>query len=377
MFTMALSFLLFIGAILLAVLAYVLGLMAVRRHLGVRHQNIYNAIFQCILASVLDLGMIFFSIAFCTAATSDALRLRGHGTPNQFLESVSSAFGTGNVDNATLYGLIIPALSWATAHAVVVLGLLVARSVYQAVQARRSAQATEPDTEAHREAKTQFEGAVTAAFGYGVVLGLAYWAFRIVVTFDTLLVRYQIIHSSKALTRALGKDWMARLNEQQLYAKLGSSFLGQIVVHAGLFYVAALLVTAFLMVVALHNLTHHLNSLPRRRYMPGAPPLDMPAGVWNGTPVTVQAGGAPFGGNGHGPNTTVGNGTRTGARPAETEWYRAATDPAVSNGTAAPTGQPAPTPVEHHAQQAAVDVPLQAPPAAETELERLTLAPSE
>ena len=312
---MAGAFLSAIAVLMLLALMYVGGLVVVRRTAGDHHQALYNAVGQVILAIILDFMVLYFSISFCTSSIKDALRLRGAGQPNMLLESVSESFGGGGIDIATLWGLIIPAISWTCAHAVVLGGLMVSRYAFAVL----TAYASRTNADEGRRLTPELLHIWGRAAGYVALLALALYAFARVVTFDTLLVQYQIINSSRYLKKLLGIDWMAHLSHDQLMKRLGGTFVGQVVVHAGTFYVITLLVAAFVVVVALHNLLESVRRLPRRPYQPRPPSLppdspraplarpvvgDAPGGPSAGpaTPPTgMEPGGEPPDNDGEGP----------------------------------------------------------------------------
>lgn len=265
---MATALLSAIGVLVLALLVYVIGLAVVRRTLGERYQNLYNAFGQAALAIAFDFVVIYFSVSFCTASIKYALRIRGGASPNQVLDSVMKSFGGSGLDNPTLFGLVIPAVSWVVAHIVILGLLLTARYVYAAVQAHVGGGNDERGAE---------PGAALdwlRAAGAAAVSGAFIYFFSWVVGLDALLLRYQIISNSRALKTLLGTGWEARLSQADLVQKLGHTFVGQIVIHVGAFYVITLLVAAFVIVIALHNLFATIRRLPPgRRYTTTAPLL--------------------------------------------------------------------------------------------------------
>lgn len=262
---MASALLAAIGVLLLLFLAYIGGLIYVRRIGGERYQNLYNAIGQAALAIAFDFVVLYFSISFCTAGLKYALRMRSGGSANQVLDSMMQSFGGKGLDNPTIFGLIIPAVSWIVAHVVIVGLMLTIRYIYTAMHARTPQAVADGAVASFVWLQAGVAGALSATFGY---------FFRWVVGFDALLLRYQIISQSRVLKDLLGSGWEARLSQDELVQKLGHTFIGQIVIHAGAFYVITLLVAAFVMVVAMHNLFSAIQRLPRgRAYQVTAPVL--------------------------------------------------------------------------------------------------------
>jgi hypothetical protein len=273
------------GAVILIVLVFVTGLLVIRRTSGQRAQTVYMGVGQFIGAALLDCLLLYFSITFSTAALSDAVRMRGSGTQNAVLTDLADALGGTSPDAATLWGLLIPFLSWVAAHGVALCALLVLRYGYAWLRMRRPA-------EGMQAAPVDF----VAQLG-GTIVGLVVFVvfFVKVVAFDCLLIRYQMINSSTALRKALGKGWESSMSQDVLIERLSSTFYGQIVVHAGDFYVVALLMMALVMVIASHNLMRAISLTRRRAYVVPPPP---PLGAVPPLPAAAQGPGAapPTGG---------------------------------------------------------------------------------
>lgn len=270
---MAQSLLTAIGCVFLCAFAYICGAVFVRRFFSPRAAALYHGVGQLCVCMVLDLMVIYFSITFCTASIRQALRLRDGGTPNALLDDLMSLFGGASIDPATLWGVIIPFITWVVAHALVYAILEVSRYSYAAVHAqmaRGAGDAAGPNVAPLLWLRTG--GWIAAAGVVGVL-------FHEVVRFDSLLLRFQIVSSSKTLGKLLGKGWEARMSEDRLNAVLGNSFLGQIALHSGTFYVIMLIIAAFGMVISIHNLRRVLQPEPRPLELPPPPPPAPPTPV--------------------------------------------------------------------------------------------------
>jgi len=259
-----------LGVLVAAAVVFVIGLAVVRRWRGEAGQGLYIAIGLFLLALSLDFVVLYFSVSFCTASLKDALRLRGSGTANPLLDDLMRTFGGRGLDIGTLWGVIIPAVSWVSAHGVALAAFWLMRSGYGLIRAH----ATPSEGDARPAPDLGRIWAYLAGSSLGLVLAIV--VFNAVVSFDSLLIRYQIISSSRVLKAQLGDNWEARLGQEELLQKLGSSFLGQIVLHAGTFYVVTLLVSAAVMVAALHNLVFQVGRIRRPLPLPVAPPTPPP-----------------------------------------------------------------------------------------------------
>jgi len=258
------------GLLLLLIFVYVAGLTLFRARFGNRRPVLYHAVWQTLLAGIVDLLVIFFSISFCTSSIKDGLRLRGSAAPNILLTELTETFGIENLDLATVWGIIIPIMSWLSAHGVVLGALLTARYGFAALAAHLSS----TGEEARAELVTRLHQHWARLAGAIAGLGVSLWFFRRVIRFDTFLIQYQMINSSRALKGLLGADWKM-LTTEELRKALSGSFIGEIVIHAGSFYVVSLMVAAILMVISLHNLREGAMTLPAMRYRPEPPPLPL------------------------------------------------------------------------------------------------------
>ena len=265
---MIVAFLSAAGLILFLILVYVAGLTLFRSRFGNRRPVLYHAVWQCLLAGIVDLLVIYFSISFCTSSIKDGLRLRGSAAPNMLLSELTETFGIEDLDLATVWGIIIPIMSWLSAHGVVLGALLTARFGFATLTAHLALTGEEGRGELVGRVQQHWSRLAGAAAG----LGISIWFFRKVIRFDTFLIQYQMISSSKALKGMLGADWRS-LSTQGLKQVLSGSFIGEIVIHAGEFYVVALMIAAVLMVISLHNLREGAVALPTARYRPVPPPL--------------------------------------------------------------------------------------------------------
>lgn len=269
-----------VGIVILA-LAFVVGLAYIRQRRGPRQQNFYMATTQFIGALLFDLMVFYFSVSFCTSALKESLRLRGRDAPNPLMEDFWRRLGSSGLDLASQWGFITPIMSWITAHALVIALVLTIRHLSGILQSAAA------------------DGEAAPAPNYsgllGSVAGLvgSFVVFWYTVRQDVFLVRYQIISSSRPLRQMLGDDWEGRLTPDEVIEILRQSFVGQLALHSGAFYVITLLVAAWLIVTTVPNLIRAIDRLPRgNQYvvqplqLPGAqpPPLAVPPGA-AGPPV--------------------------------------------------------------------------------------------
>lgn len=287
------AFLLGIVSLIGVVLVYILGCAMVRRFAGDRPHVMYHAVGQFILALMLDLVVIYFSVSFCTSSLKQALKLRGSTASNMLVdETMTRLGGTGDsLDIGSLWGLIVPIISWVCAHIVILSALLLVRYVVMAI----SRQTVRTATQGGADQRSAITHPLYYAAGALSLLGVGGYWFKKAVDFDRILIMFQIINSSKSLKVALGKDWLTAMSYHDLVQKLNDSFVGQVALHAGSFYVISLLVAGFAMVVTSHNLWAAMRRMPagtpfRLPPLPERDPFEPP-------PAPILVGGPPVVGN--------------------------------------------------------------------------------
>jgi len=189
------------------------------------------------------------------------------------LEELAQAIGGRQLQLSSMYGWLVPVVTWIFAHGVVLFGMLTLRYGYALIQQRAEVlRDRDPEELAHRPLDLNWLRAV----GCLVIALLFTYGFYTTVGLDSLLIRYFMISSSRPLKIALGDNWES-LAPADMAATLKGSFVGQIILHAGAVYVLTILVAAFFIVIALHNFVSAINALPPRRGGAGGPPPLAPA----------------------------------------------------------------------------------------------------
>ena len=270
----------------LAVVISVMTIRAIQRRIGGNFQQRALSYIMLWLAVVLDVLVITFSISVCSYATRQGLEIRGDAVQNSdILRLLSgSAVGEQGVTVASLWGFIIPLLSWVTAHGVV-FGIVEFLRYFVALVGlgpliRRTQQSAGSATNFVR---TRLHSFVTRLCGSALLTIVSLYLFKIVISFDRLLFQYQIIDVSLLRKELGGRGWSLRYSPEQLTSALQGTFLGQMALHAGNFYVVCLFITAFLLIMALNRAWQdgHENPAPRPTdviFLPGTPP-QYPPGI--------------------------------------------------------------------------------------------------
>lgn len=225
-------------------------------------------------AVVLDLFVLTFSVSVCSYVAKTGLGIGGYVL--QSAEALRIFLGSGDEDNALstagIWGFIIPLLSWVTAHGVV-LGIVEPVRLVGAAFVDRATTRVQPGSAAALRATIRLRNRILQICGMALTGVAAFLVFRIVINFDRTLFQFQIINQTQLKALLGGRGWATQHSPEQVAHQLKGTFLGQMALHAGDFYVICLFVTAFLLVVAIHRAWHAGgNAYPIRQ---GNPTVDI------------------------------------------------------------------------------------------------------
>ena len=254
-----------LGVLALVAVLYIAGITLFRYWLGNRAPVLYHAILQFAFFGLLDAIILIFSVSFCTASIRDSIRLRGSVASNQLLANLLYALGVDDVDLPTMWGVIVPVLTWVSGHGVAFAGLLSARfgrgAVVRYLETRGQAGAV---VEVGRHL-VQLVGSL------GALVGIA-WMLQRVLSTEVSLIRFQLLSSSQAGKTMLGEGWM-NWSDTAIRAALAKHFVGQVINHLVSIYAVGLLLSAGAMILAFHRLFVGAMLIPLLRYRPVPPPL--------------------------------------------------------------------------------------------------------
>lgn len=241
----------------LIVVAFVATVRAIQSWRGGNIQNRSVAYVMLGLAVTLDVLVVTFSISVCSYAARQGLEIRGDALRNA--EVLRLMLGGSSEDQgmtvAGIWGFIIPLLSWVSAHGVV-MGIVEPIRLLGAILVDRDIIRRQEGSALAVRAANRLRNRIVQFCGFALAGIAAFLVFRIVISFDKLLFQYQIIDSSLLRKLLGGRGWSVRYSPEQLTETLRGTFLGQMALHAGDFYVICLFVTAFLLVVAVHRAWH-------------------------------------------------------------------------------------------------------------------------
>jgi hypothetical protein len=237
------------------------------------------------LAVILDILVITLSISVCSYATRQGLEITGDALRNAEVLRLMVGGSTEDqsVTVAGIWGFIIPLISWVCAHGVV-LGIVESIRQLGPILIERETIRRQGGSALAIRAANRLRKQIQHLCGF-VLVGIAsIFVFQFVISFDKLLFQYQIIDSSLLRKILGGRGWSVHYSPSQLTDTLRGTFLGQLALHAGDFYVVCLFITAFLLVIALHRAMHAGENTPQIRQSnptfdiltAGRPPIIIP-----------------------------------------------------------------------------------------------------
>ncbi|MCL5670077.1 MAG: hypothetical protein M1423_02090, partial [Acidobacteria bacterium] len=220
-------------------------------------QNRWIAYVMLGAAVVIDVVVLTFSISICSYVARNGLGISGYVLQNaQILRVLLGSPDQGtSLSTAGIWGFIIPLLSWLTAHGVV-LGIVEPVRLIGAAFVDRNTSRLHPGSAGARRAAIRFRRRVIQICGFAATGVAAFLVFRTVINFDKNLFQYELIDQTSLRRLLGGEHWATKHSPEQVAHMLRGTFLGQVVLHAGNFYMICLFVSAFFLVVAVHRAWH-------------------------------------------------------------------------------------------------------------------------
>ncbi|MDO8655546.1 MAG: hypothetical protein Q7R48_04045 [bacterium] len=219
--------------------AYVIGLAVARRFFGVRAYEFLRAVWSLVFALFLNLLLLVTTITWTTNVLAEALRMREGGRENTYIASVIKIG-----DMVSNYAVIIPLVTVIMGHLFVLSVLIGLRFAVRSVVQWRA-----PSEMVHLDETHPYFGLAASVVAIPVLWSI----YQQVLAWEVLLLRFQFINESRVLRDELGKNWSTTLPAEALNERLGTTFFGQLLAHAGTFYSIAVLVCACLFVLSAHQ----------------------------------------------------------------------------------------------------------------------------
>lgn len=287
-----------------AAVLYFAFLAVSRRRSGDRGYHLGTALVSFVFAIFLNLFLVTTTITWTTTVLRQSLRMAKGG--GRYQNGYLAEFLTVP-DITSNFAILVPVITILCAHLVVGALFLgfhalphAARDAsawikvkFNAWQSRRAPGGAtalnppDPTIPAATPPASPWRKSVgpipTVLFAACAAFASTYF-YRIALGWEVDLLRYQLISESQSFTRKprekvtpvneqrLPADWAMKMSPAEVQEHLGSSFLGQLLNHAGAFYGTAVFICATIFVIALEAFRMAVRRIPMK-YRPPTPPI--------------------------------------------------------------------------------------------------------